>query len=205
MNRSWAYKVNIPEGKSGPWEVKRFTVSEEEAEMSRLRSMFNGGRYVPAGEYTSLTRDGYLVMADTPDEIRDHREPIRRAVGDCLVNGLGLGMVVQGMFEIGNAQTVTVIENSLDVISLVGSVLKARYPGRLIIHHQDAFDWKRPKDMRYNVVWHDIWDDICADNLPEMARLHRKYGHWCDWQGSWARSLCEKKRRESRRYHGVIM
>jgi hypothetical protein len=32
------------------------------------------------------------------------------------------------------------------------------------------------KGKRYDMVWHDIWDDICSDNLEGMAKLHRKYG-----------------------------
>ena len=46
---------------------------------------------------------------------------------------------------------------------------------RIKIINEDAFEFKPPKDKRYDFVWHDIWDDICTDNLPEMTKLHRKY------------------------------
>ena len=53
-----------------------------------------------------------------------------------------------------------------------------------------------PRGMKFTVVWHDIWNHICSDNLPDMHKLHRKYGRRTDWQGSWARHLCERQMRE---------
>ena len=72
---------------------------------------------------------------------------------------------------------------------------------RLEIIHADAFEWKPPKGVRYNCVWHDIWDYICTDNLPEMHKLHRKYGRRCDYQESWCRSVCEYEKRQEKRYY----
>ena len=56
----------------------------------------------------------------------------------------------------------------------------------------DALEWKPPKGTRYNAVWHDIWDNICGDNLDDMKKLHRKYGRRTNWQGSWCRDQCER-------------
>lgn len=66
------------------------------------------------------------------------------------------------------------------------------------IINADAFAYKPPKSKRYGAVWHDIWANICADNLPEMHKLHRKYGRIADWQGSWCRWQCERNRGEGR-------
>ena len=60
----------------------------------------------------------------------------------------------------------------------------------------NAFEYKLPKGVRYDVVWHDIWDYITSDNLPEMIKLHRKYGRKCDYQESWCRYRCECLRRQ---------
>jgi len=86
--------------------------------------------------------------------------------------------------------SVTVVEKSKDVISLVAK----HYLGdhRVTIVNADAYLYKPPKGVKYDAVWHDIWDNICGDNLPEMTRLHRKYGKRADWQGSWCRSLCRR-------------
>jgi len=194
-------KVDVPEGCSGSWEVKRFTVSEDEAkrdEFSERLAAIQGRPYRPvsAGSYTRLARRGYTIMTDTPSELRDLREPVRRAVGGhVLINGLGLGIVLQAVLEEPAVEHLTVVEASEDVIALVAPHWGARYGDRLAVVHADAFGWRPPRGARYDVVWHDIWDDITTDSLAGMRRLHAKYRRRCGWQGSWCRMECGGLRR----------
>lgn len=182
--------VTVPEGVSGAWRIERFTVSEEAAGLANVRMMFKpGGRRCRPGTYTRLTRDGYLVMSDTPDEKRDHYWFVRQATGRVLINGLGLGMVLGAVLRKPDVEHVTVVEQSPDVIALVAPHYAS---GRVTVVCADALTWQPPKGERYGAVWHDIWDDICEDNLPDMKRLHRRYGRRTRWQGSWARELCER-------------
>ena len=181
-------KVTVPEGTSGDWRVERFTVTEVQSRLDAIRGMFNDGRYVPPGTYTRLLRNNHVVMSDTPDEVRDHSEPIYRAHGRCLINGLGLGVVLTGIAH--KVAHVTVVESSFDVIKLVGPHYTAMLGSKLTIVHDDALEYTPLPNTRYQMVWHDIWDNICANNLPQMTRLHRKYGRRTLWQGSWARELC---------------
>jgi spermidine synthase len=182
--------VTIPEGQSGIWRVERFTISEEAAQFQSLRMAFKGGgRTARAGIYTRLMRGGTLVMSDTWDEKRDHYWFVRQARGRVLVNGLGIGMVLNALLLKQDIEHVTVVEKSPDVIALVA----AHYAcPRFTVVEADALEYRPPVGERFGAVWHDIWDDICADNLPEMHRLHRRYGRRADWQGSWARELCER-------------
>ena len=185
------YKVDVPEGKKGEWSVERFIVSEENGKFGMLRAIFNGhGRYVPAGSYTALKRNGATVMTDTPDEIRDHLVAIQKAKGNCLINGLGLGVILKAVLEKPEVKHATVIEKSAEVIALVGPYYKKQFGSKLTIINADALDWKPPKGTFYDMVWHDIWNDFCSYNLPEIHRLHRKYGKRSVWQGSWCRELC---------------
>lgn len=183
--------VDVPEGVSGDWAVERFAVTPEDAARQRVRSIFSG-RHTPVGSYTKLTRNGLIIMSDTPDEMRDHISFRHAARGHVLVNGLGLGMVIE--MVIGQVQRITVVEKSEDVISLVAPHYLAKYPDKVEIIHADAYEFGLPKGIRFNAVWHDIWDNMCSDNLPEMTRLHRKYGRRADWQGSWGRYQCEQAR-----------
>ena len=107
--------------------------------------------------------------------------------GNVLVNGLGLGIYAQAVLEKPDVQKATVIEIAPEVIELVGTHLLDKYGDRLEIIQADALEWRPPPRTRYDVVWHDIWDDICRDNLAAMKTLHRRYGRRCDWQGSWSR------------------
>lgn len=184
-------KVDVPEGTSGEWAVERFTISKKDAEWYNMRSLFASGpnRPVSPGTYTRLTRLGDVVMSDTPAELADHRGPIRMAHGHCLVNGLGLGVVVRALLDHPDVARVTVVEIDPDVMALVAPHYQARYGDRLEIVRANALTYVPSKGARFGVVWHDIWPTICADNLDEMKLLHRRYGRRCDWQGSWGRDL----------------
>jgi len=186
--------VNIPDGKSGDWEVSTFEVSEEDAVRYNIRAVFHvGARTIDPGKYKRLTRNGSVIMSTTPAEIADNREffwEVEDRGGNILLNGLGLGVVLFKILKNKSVDSVTVIEISTDVIKLVAPSFA--HDNRVNIIHADAFDWKPPKGVRYNAAWHDIWDNICATNLPEMIKLHRKYGRRCDWQGSWCKELCKR-------------
>lgn len=182
-------KVTIPEGEIGVAKVQRFTVVDDE--LARVRALFSHGRYCPAGTYTKLLVRGRLVMSDTPDEMLDHRLPVQFAKGHCLVMGLGLGMVVTAMAKKPEVEKITVIEIEKDVIDLVGPHM----PEKAEIIHADALTWEPPKGVRYGVVWHDIWASMCADQIPERARLKRRYGRRCEWQGDWGREVIDRDRR----------
>jgi hypothetical protein len=191
------YKSEVPEGKCWPWAVERFTVSPDDEKFGRLRaaiSFSSWGRFVPAGIYTRLTRNGAVIMSDTPDEIRDHSEAVYRAHGNILLNGLGLGVVLDLCLQKPEVGLATVVEKSPEVIDLVGKYFQDKYRRRLVIWNEDALTHKPHKGIRYDMVWHDIWDDLCADNLEDMKKLHRKYGRISDWQGSWGRDNIERRR-----------
>lgn len=185
-------KVTIPVGESGPYSISRFTISKEEAALENLRMSFSGWgrRHVHEGEYTALRRGGVMVMSDTPAEMMDHYWFVQRAEGSILINGLGIGMCLKAVLAKAEVTDVTVIEVSSDVIRLVAPHYN---DPRLQIINADAYTWQPPKGKRYNAVWHDIWNDICSDNLPEMEKLHRKYGRRTDWQGSWCKAECKRR------------
>jgi hypothetical protein len=192
MKMSLIESVALPEGSRGNWSVRKFVVSDHDSGMTRLRAMQHGRGYVPAGEYTQLhCRGRGVVMSDTPDERRDHYAPVHHARGHILINGLGIGMVLRAVLKKPEVTRATVIEVDPDVVALVAP----HYTDpRVEIVTASAFDYQPPKGVRYGMVWHDIWDSICSDNLPEMTRLKRKYGRRADWQGCWCEYQCRRDR-----------
>lgn len=183
-------QVSIPEGARGQWRIERFEISEHEAKMSAIRAIQHGRGAVSPGTYTSLkhARRG-IIMSDTPDEMRDHIFAVHRAKGHVLINGLGLGMVLAAVLRKPDVYRVTVVEIDPDVIALVGPHYVC---DRLEIVNASAFDYAPPKGVRYGAVWHDIWDNLCGDNLKEMTTLKRKYGRRCDWQGCWGEEYIKR-------------
>lgn len=195
-------KVDVPESESGDWKIEKFTVDDEMVGLHNLRCSFQpgmGNRTMIAGDYTKLSRCGKTIMSDTRAEVMDHMWFVDVAKDHVLVNGLGLGWVVEALFQKKEVKTITVIEKSQDVINLVKQHYYDKCPKDkyLIIVHADAFDYKPQKGQRFGAVWHDIWEDICGDNIEDMKKLHRKYGRHTDWQGSWCRYQCEQANKRS--------
>jgi Spermidine synthase len=113
--------VQVPEGTSGDWRVEKFVVSPEDS----ARSLFSYRDRAPSpGTYTRLMRGRTVVMSDVPAEMRDHWSAVHHATGSVLINGLGLGMVLQACLEKPEVTDVTVIEFSADVIRLVAPRIK---------------------------------------------------------------------------------
>lgn len=183
---------SVPEGSSGPWKVERFEIP---LDLTNLRMMRDGRGCFP-GTYTRLVHQTRgIVMSDTTAEAADHIEPYQRATGRCLIHGLGLGCFLGMILAKPEVTEVDVVEIDDDVIKLVAPHFYQQYPhSRLRIHHGDARTMKWPRGSRWEMVWHDIWDNICADNLPEMQALHRSFGRRCNWQGSWAREWLRRDR-----------
>lgn len=186
--------VTVPDGTIGRWSVNTFTVSEQESEFTRIRAIRHPEEYVPPGTYKRLLRGPEVIMSNTPMEESTNGPIIHRAHGVVLINGLGLGMVLTAILAKPRVDAIEVNEISEEVIALVGPHFK---DPRVTIRQVDAFEYKPDKGKRYNAVWHDIWDCMCADNLKEMSILKRKYGRYSDWQGCWSEDMC---RRYSRVY-----
>jgi len=191
-------QVTVPAGERGKWRVEKFTITEEASKFATLRSLWQGGRgAIRPGTYTKLVCEGRgVVMSDTPDEMRDHADAVRHARGHVLINGLGLGMVLGAILKKPEVERVTVVELDADVIALIGPHYAC---GRLEIVNASAFDYEPPRGIRYDAVWHDIWDDICTGNLSEMTKLKRKYGSRSDWQGCWSEPICRRRAKDDKR------
>lgn len=191
------HRVTVPEGEVDGVRVARFDIGDRNC----LQNMLEGARATSPGTYTRLDIDGHLWMSDTDAEWRDHREAVwriqRPETRTVLINGLGLGMVVQAALDCPHVERVDVVEVDPRVVALVGPHY-LRDP-RVRIHTADAYTVKWPTGTRWDVAWHDIWRDLCTDNLAEMGRLHRRYGRRCGWQGSWGRPLLEMRRDQERR------
>lgn len=119
----------------------------------------------------------------------------QRARGRVLINGLGLGMLLQAILD-KRRDPVTearVVEAAQKVMSLVGPTYASDPRVKLIC--ADALAYVPPKGVHFDFVGHDIWDTICADSRPQMHRLHRKYGRRRNEQASWGREECEQQLR----------
>ncbi len=194
-NAEWTAR-DLPTGKLGGWEIERKTLDAKDGMWAALDAAKGRGNQPGAGQTVTVLRHGPVcVMSDTTQEHRQHFEPIYQATGRVLVHGLGLGCFLNAILQKRDVTFVDVIELESDVISLVAPYYFQKYgTKRLRIRHDDAFTWKPKAGERWNVAWHDIWHGICADNLDEMAKLHRRFARRVDWQDSWGKYECQRER-----------
>jgi hypothetical protein len=190
--------VNIPVGKLDGIEVERFEITRD----ASIMSYFHYGSRAPRpGVYTRLLRNGALWMSDTTAERRDHFEPLLRMwrydVKRVLINGLGLGMIVNAALALPSVEHIDVVELDERVAKLIGPHYEKS--GRVTVHVADAYEQMRrwPPNTRWDVGWSDIWRDISEVNLPGMTKLNRSYGRRCEWHACWGQDLIKRKMRRS--------
>lgn len=188
--------VPILQGESGDWKIRTFDLTKDEIMLDNLRAIRNGYPefLVKPGTYTTLTCKGRgVIMSNTPMEVKTNLPFIKAAQGKVLINGLGLGMVLRAVLDKPEVKSVTVYEIDSDVIALVSPGFVGDITsGRLIVKQANCFDYKPVKGEVYDVAWHDVWDTICADNLPQMDKLTRKWSRRIPVQLCWAKSLCQR-------------
>lgn len=191
--------TTVPDGQKGDWKIDTFTISPEDAKLYNL-SVLMGGHFpglmqVGPGTYRRLSHKGAVVMSNTRMEIITNMGAYHEATGRVLINGLGMGMLLEAILSKPDVTYVRVIELEQDVIDLVGPHF-ANDP-RVEIIHADALEYKPAKGEHFNYVWHDIWNDISADNLPQMAILGRRYNkRVADNQGWWCRDIIRADQRK---------
>jgi len=205
--------IDVPEGELDGLRVQRFEMKTGTVQALRLAME---GRAIRPGWYTRLV-DGTGMgarfwMSDTPAEKDDHYETVRMIeklqAKRVLINGLGLGMVLQAALSFDHVEHVDVVEHDQRVIDLVGPhYLK---DPRVTIHHADAFEQAKawPRGTRWDVVWNDIWGDLNTDDLPEHFKLAYTYGRRATWHGAWVHDDLmlrrDRERREEARRRGWL-
>lgn len=189
---------SVPTGFSDMWFITKSEITKS------LSSVRHGvSVIVPPGKYTFLYRltsatlyndpPGEVVMEDTPFELNTHLGFVMQAYGNVLVTGLGLGCVVRGLLLNPDVNSVTCIENSKDVLKLVGPSMPIE---RLSIIEADALDWTAKNKEKFDCAWHDLWTDREAGE-PHLDLWHSQLFRNCrstvNHQGAWAFDRNAKK------------
>jgi hypothetical protein len=199
----------LTDGMDGNAELQIYELSQFEAAKYNLAQAVGSTpeMVIQPGKYVRLLVDRDLMMTDAPHEAHSNRDIIDGAKGNVLIAGLGLGMILIPILLKQKVKTVTVIEKSQGVINLVGprmlawrehqGVIGAK-PAPLIIVHGDAETWEPPLPLKWDIIYLDIWPTIDTRNLPQIARLKRKYRKYLSpggWLGVWVEKVIQKRRR----------
>lgn len=186
-------KINldfIKDEKLGAYSVETRDISKEEANIQLLRCLINNRpeQMVEAGQFKVLKENDYIWMSNTLMEVVTHKEAINQAKGNILVAGLGLGMFLTAIKDKKEVTKITVVEKSSDIIKLIGKYYQDE---KIEIINEDIFNFKT--DDEFDLIWIDIWADICSDNLKEMEKLKIKFSKNSKNILCWSEEILNKK------------
>lgn len=178
----------VPAGQIGKVKIEHLTITDR----GGIHALVHGAG-TRNGTYALLKVNGGVVMSDTDLELRSNMDAVLDAKGDVLIGGLGLGMITLPILAKPHVRSVLVVELRQEVIDLVRPhIVKAAGADgpKLQVVQGDIRTWQpATKGRQFDYIYFDIWNDICADNRPDMVRLHRAFrpylrkgGHVTSWQ-----------------------
>lgn len=159
--------TRVPMGEHGTARV----VHDSPSDFERFRAR-RDGMPLYAETYTRLFINGETYMTDAEFECWTNAEFVKRAFGNVLIAGLGLGLIVQPLIEAVDVESITILEKNADVIALIQPLYS--HP-KVSVIHADVHEWEPPKKT-YHLVYFDIWPNVPnSDTLKEIRNLKQKY------------------------------
>ena len=138
-------------------------------------------------KYVRLFVRGKLVMTDAEFERATNRDFLRKAHGDCLVFGLGIGLILDPLLK--RCNSVTVVEKELDVIAIVGPSFPT-----CKVFCGDVWKWRPERGRRFDTIYFDIWPHFNEYTDREADRLHKRFKRYLRNEG-YMESWCQTARR----------
>ena len=128
---------------------------------------------IPCGKYVRITNGFGCVMSNTPMEQRTNADFVRRAHGDILIGGLGLGMILLAIQDKPEVKSITVVEYSPEIMQMVLPQLPLNSKVKVI--QGNIFEWVPSRGTKYDVIYFDIWNYVNSDVYEEMKILKNKF------------------------------
>ena len=154
--------INIPEDEKGNWKVEM-----DNGDCSLIKLSI-----------------GNSIMKDSKWEYDTHKWLWDNATGDILVAGLGIGFLNKELIDNHSFNSVTIIENSQDVIDLVWPYCAK--DSRFTLIKEDIETWNIPTGSNWDIGWFDSWiGDNPLSYEGYMNAMKHKYDSYCDKVGFW--------------------
>jgi len=112
-----------------------------------------------------------IVMSDSWMEQATNIEFVRKAKGDVLIAGFGLGMVVLAIQNKPEVTSITVVEINQELVDFIKPNLPLNDKVKIIV--SDIHDYE--PTIIFDTVYCDIWNHISGDNYDEMNNLSEKF------------------------------
>lgn len=98
-------------------------------------------------------------MSYTFSEVLSLRPGVKRAKGNVMIGGLGMGWMAREVLRRPGVNNVTIVERDTHIAAFFGMALKAEFGSRVEIVCCDAFHFAREHGHRFDRILMDIWHD----------------------------------------------
>ncbi|MEH7381850.1 hypothetical protein V7138_15410 [Bacillus sp. JJ1533] len=131
--------------------------------------------------FPAVLENDRIWMTITPNEIETMKDAVKKASGNVLTYGLGLGYYAYMVSEKTNVESVTVVDSNQDVIDLFTQYILPQFNNaqKIKIVKADGFEYAREKmpEGNYDFVFTDLWHDV-SDGIAMYLEM-KKYEKTC--------------------------
>jgi spermidine synthase len=136
--------------------------------------------------YFPVLRDSNdVVMSLTPMEVMSQRAGLRKARGNVIMGGLGLGWLALRVLERKQVKHLTVVDNDREVIRVFGEPLKKKFGDKLLLLHGDFYETALDDSAKYDTVLADIWNEYGEASynrrFKEVKAKYERVWGWGDY------------------------
>jgi len=174
----------IPSGKSGEFSITKQRITKQEVKNARMRQIWHHDEIVPKigiatvlGQKSNRSwKNQEVIMSDTEFEKYTNENFLRHAHGNILIAGLGIGLIILPLLKDKDVKKITVVEKEQDVINLVYKhIKKLDKKNKMEVIHDDILTLNLPKEKKFDVIYFDIWNNVCGDNYSVMKMLRKRF------------------------------
>jgi spermidine synthase len=141
---------------------------------------------------TKIQGKEQCVMASHLFERLTNQNFIDNAKGDIIIFGLGLGLVIFPLLNDSEITSITVVDNSIDIIDNIGPIIKSYdINNKLTLINGDAFTYyQQLNEAKFDVMYFDYWnyvDETIQNDMYTLKELYKnnikeagQIMYWCE-------------------------
>ena len=160
---------------------------------SRVLNFYNYSGSLERESVVCLSnKSNECIMSSNLFERLTNQNFIDTVKGDVIIFGLGLGLIIFPLLEDEEVTSITVIDNSIDIINNIGPIIK-NYDvnDKLTIIQGDAFTYyQQLNDVKFDIMYFDYWNIVDSTIYNDMETLKELYKnnikdtgqimYWCE-------------------------
>lgn len=114
----------------------------------------------------------WVWMVDDPPHWWSMQDYARNSIGNVLVAGLGLGLVVHELLDKSDVDSITVVERNKDVIDLISPLLPKAEGVKFQIINKDFYDFIHESEEDFDRIIVDLWTSGSIEETKKI--LHEE-------------------------------